>query len=109
MRRPVRGLRRAVLAGVETIEHGDGGDAEVFRLMAERGVALCPTLTVREAMARYRGWRPGNGPEPHRLVQARAAFRLALAAGVTIVNGSDIGAFTHGEGVASRSCWWTPA
>ncbi len=92
------GMRRAVLAGVETIEHGDGGDAEVFRLMAERGVALCPTLTVREAMSRYRGWRPGNGPEPPRLVQARAAFRLALAAGVTVINGSDIGAFTHGEG-----------
>ena len=92
------GMRRAVLAGVETIEHGDGGDAEVFRLMAERGVALCPTLTVREAMSRYRGWRPGNGPEPRPIAQARAAFRQALAAGVTIVNGSDIGAFAHGEG-----------
>jgi len=92
------GMRRAVLAGVETIEHGDGGDAEVFRLMAERGVALCPTLTVHEAISRYRGWRPGTDPEPLRITRGRAAFRQALAAGVTIVNGSDIGAFSHGEG-----------
>jgi imidazolonepropionase-like amidohydrolase len=93
------GMRRAALAGVETIEHGEGGDAEVFHLMAERGVALCPTLAVREAVSRYRGWRPGTGSEPAVLGQARAALRAAIAAGVTIVNGSDIGAFAHGEGV----------
>src|SRR6202023_196000 len=40
------GLRRAAVAGVETIEHGDGGDVEVFRLMANRGIALCPTLAA---------------------------------------------------------------
>ena len=85
------------LAGVATIEHGDGGDAEVFRLMADRGVAFCPTLTVFEASARFRGYRPGVDPEPARLRQARAAFKLALAAGVTIINGSDVGAFAHGE------------
>src|SRR5438876_8485036 len=38
------GMTRAALAGVETIEHGDSGTPEVFRLMKERGVALCPTL-----------------------------------------------------------------
>jgi imidazolonepropionase-like amidohydrolase len=92
------GMRRAAFAGVETIEHGDGGDAEVFALMAGRGVALCPTLTVHEAMSRYQGWRPGIDPEPERIKKARAAFRQALASGVTIVNGSDIGAFTHGQG-----------
>src|SRR5690606_28638382 len=37
------GMRRAVMAGVETIEHGDGGTPAVFRLMAQRRVALCPT------------------------------------------------------------------
>ena len=47
-----------------TIEHGDGGDLEVFKLMAERGVALCPTLAAFEASARYRGYRPGIDPEP---------------------------------------------
>ena len=62
------GMRRAALAGVATIEHGDGGDLEVFKLMAERGVALCPTLAAFEASARYRGYRPGTDPEPARLV-----------------------------------------
>ena len=37
-------MRRAVLAGVETIEHGDGGTPEVWALTREHGVALCPTL-----------------------------------------------------------------
>ncbi len=92
------GMRRATVAGVSTIEHGDGGDAEVFCLMAARGVALCPTLAVLEASARYRGYRPGSDPEPARLRQARVAFQAARAAGVTIANGSDIGAFRHGEG-----------
>jgi imidazolonepropionase-like amidohydrolase len=58
------GMRRAALAGVETIEHGDGGDIEVFRLMASKGVALVPTLAAGEAMSKYRGWRQGTGPEP---------------------------------------------
>src|SRR5262249_4402350 len=51
------GMRRAALARVETIEHGDAGDIEVFRLMAKNGVALCPTLGASEAMSKYRGWR----------------------------------------------------
>lgn len=92
------GIRRAALAGVSTIEHGDGGDAEVFRLMAERKVALCPTLATSEAMDRYRGDRPGPGRDGERLARSRAAFRMALEAGVTIANGSDIGVFPHGQG-----------
>jgi imidazolonepropionase-like amidohydrolase len=92
------GLRRAALAGVETIEHGDGGDVEVFRLMANRGVALCPTLAAGEAMSKYRGWRQGTDPEPAALKSKRAAFKEALDAGVTIVNGSDMGVFAHGDG-----------
>jgi imidazolonepropionase-like amidohydrolase len=92
------GMRRAALAGVSTIEHGDGGDAEVFRLMANRGVALCPTLAASEAMSKYRGWRPGTDPEPALLQTKRASFQEALAAGVPIVNGSDMGVFAHGDG-----------
>jgi imidazolonepropionase-like amidohydrolase len=91
-------MRRAALAGVATIEHGDGGDAEVFILMAERGVALCPTLAAFEASASYAGYRPGTDPEPVRLKRARANFRAALDAGVTIANGSDMGVFAHGDG-----------
>lgn len=91
------GMRRATLAGVETIEHGDGGDAEVFRLMANRGVALCPTLAAGEAMSRYRGWRVGNEPEPAPLKAKRTSFKEALESGVVIANGSDVGVFAHGD------------
>ena len=66
--------------------------------MAERGVALCPTLAAFEASARYRGYRPGTGPEPPRLRRARETFKKALAAGVIIANGSDMGVFAHGDG-----------
>jgi imidazolonepropionase-like amidohydrolase len=91
------GMRRAALAGVETIEHGDEGDVEVFRLMANRGVALCPTLSASEAVTRYGGWRPGTDPEPAALKTKRASFKDALEAGVTILNGSDSGVFPHGD------------
>jgi imidazolonepropionase-like amidohydrolase len=90
------GVRMAALAGVDTVEHGYGGDAEVFRLMANRGVALCPTLAASEAMSKYRGWRPGATPEPAEVRSLRAAFKQALESGVTIVCGSDAGVFAHG-------------
>src|SRR5262249_2214524 len=71
------GMRRAVLAGVETIEHADSGDLEVFRLMAEKGVSLCPTLAASEAYSRYRGWKPST-EEPPALRSKRASFKEAL-------------------------------
>jgi imidazolonepropionase-like amidohydrolase len=76
------GARRAILAGVETIEHGDGLTPELFRLMKERGVALCPTLAVAS----------GAGVE-----RKKAVFKQALDAGVTIASGSDVGVFAHGD------------
>jgi imidazolonepropionase-like amidohydrolase len=91
------GMRRATIAGVATIEHGDFGTPEVFRLMAERDVAFCPTLAAGDATAQYAGWKKGVDPEPARFAQKRASFRAALAAGVTICNGSDVGVFTHGD------------
>jgi imidazolonepropionase-like amidohydrolase len=91
------GMRRATLAGVATVEHGDEGDLEVFRLMANRGVAYCPTLAVSEAMSKYAGWRPRTQPEPTRLKTKRASFKEALESGVTIANGSDVGVFPHGD------------
>jgi imidazolonepropionase-like amidohydrolase len=90
------GMRRAVIAGVETIEHGDAGTAEVFRLMKEHGTILCPTIAAGDAISRYRGWKAGQ-PEPARIVEKRASVRAAIDAGVTICNGSDVGVFTHGE------------
>ena len=91
------GMRRAVLAGAATIEHGDGGTAEVFKLMAERGVALCPTLAAGHATSQYGGWRPGQDPEPAGVRRKRESFKLALDAGVTIAAGSDVGVFPHGD------------
>jgi len=91
------GMLRAARAGVETIEHGDGGDAEVFALMRERGIAFCPTLAAPDAILQYGGWRKGVEPEPARLRAKRASFRLALAANVPICMGGDVGVYTHGD------------
>jgi imidazolonepropionase-like amidohydrolase len=91
------GMRRAILAGAETIEHGDGGTPEVFKLMVERHVALCPTLAAGDATSQYAGWKKGRQPEPQAIVRKRASFKAALDAGVTILSGSDVGVFTHGE------------
>jgi imidazolonepropionase-like amidohydrolase len=91
------GMRRAIMAGVATIEHGDQGTANIFKLMRQKGVALCPTLAAGHAIAQYRGWRPGQDPEPARLQEKRKSFAAALAAGVTICMGGDAGVFTHGE------------
>jgi imidazolonepropionase-like amidohydrolase len=91
------GMRRAVMAGVETIEHGDGGTPEVFRLMAERRVALCPTLAAGDAIAQYGGWKKEEGSEPAGITRKRESFKAALEAGVTILSGSDVGVFAHGD------------
>jgi imidazolonepropionase-like amidohydrolase len=91
------GMRRAVLAGAETIEHGDGGTTEVFKLMAERGVALCPTLAAGDATQQYGGWKKGVDPEPASIRRKRDSLKLALAAGTTICTGSDVGVFPHGD------------
>ena len=91
------GMRRAALAGAATIEHGDAGTLEVFRLMRERNVALCPTLAAGDAVLQYRGWRKGVEPEPERIREKRASFRAALQSGVTICMGGDSGVFAHGD------------
>jgi len=90
------GMRRAILAGVDTIEHGNDGNAEIFRLMREHGTALCPTLAATDAIARYRGWT-GAAPEPEAVQAKRASFAAARAAGVAICMGGDVGVFAHGD------------
>ena len=92
------GMRRAILAGVDAIEHGSEGTAEVFKLMAARGVTLCPTLAAGDAIARYRGWN-GAEPAPAAVIEDRRAFALARAAGVKICVGGDVGVFAHGDNV----------
>ena len=91
------GMRRAIVAGVESIEHGDDGTLEVFRLMKEKGVFFCPTVAAGDAVLQYRGWKRGTQPEPASIRAKRASFRAALDAGVMICNGSDVGVFTHGD------------
>ncbi len=90
------GMRRAIAAGADTIEHGYGGTPEIFRAMATRHIALCPTLAAADAVARYRGW-DGGDPAPEAVAQSRASFALARAAGVPICMGGDVGVFAHGE------------
>jgi imidazolonepropionase-like amidohydrolase len=91
------GMRRAILAGVDTIEHGWGGTPALFKAMAAQGTAYLPTLTAVEATSIYfRHYVPGQTPPTPAMVAAAAAFRAALASGVTIGLGSDVGVFTHG-------------
>jgi imidazolonepropionase-like amidohydrolase len=91
------GMRTAILAGVDTIEHGDGGTPEIFKMMADKKIALCPTLAAGDATSQYAGWKKGEQPEPPGITRKRASFKAALDAGVTILSGSDVGVFTHGE------------
>jgi len=90
------GMRRATVAGVDSIEHGYGGTEEVFRLMAEHGTAYLPTLTAEEAYGEYFGGYKRGGPLTAGMQQALRAFKFAVDAGVTIGLGSDVGVFTHG-------------
>lgn len=91
------GMRRAIEAGVTTIEHGDGGTPELFAEMKAKGIALCPTLAAGDAILQYGGWRKGIDPEPERIKEKRASFREAMAAGVIICMGGDVGVFPHGD------------
>lgn len=93
------GMERAARAGVRTIDHGDGGTEATFALMAELGVALCPTLAAGDAISQYNGWRKGSDPEPARIRAKRASFRRALDSGVDICFGGDVGVYPHGDNV----------
>ena len=90
------GMRRAVEAGVDTIEHGDEGNPAVFALMKARGVFYCPTLAATDAISRYGGWN-GQAPEPARVAAKRVSFAAALKSGVALCAGGDTGVFAHGD------------
>jgi imidazolonepropionase-like amidohydrolase len=91
------GMRRAILAGVDTVEHGYGGTPEVFKLMHDRGTALCPTIAASEAYARYfQNWN-GQEPAPESVQENRRSFQMAMKAGVPICMGGDVGVFAHGQ------------
>lgn len=90
------GMRRAIEAGVDTIEHGYGGTPAIFAAMAAKKIALCPTLAASDATSRYRGWN-GAEPAPAAVRVNRDSFQLALRAGVPICMGGDVGVYAHGD------------
>jgi imidazolonepropionase-like amidohydrolase len=96
------GMKRAVLAGVDSIEHGTFMTDEVMELMKERGTYWVPTNMAGEWVAK-KAAEPGFLPE---IVRPKAAaigpviketFRKAHAAGVKIAFGTDSGVSPHGE------------
>ena len=93
------GMRRAIMAGVDTIEHGDEGTPEIWKLMAEKNVAYCPTLAAGDAISQYGGWKKGVDPEPARIARKRVTFKAALDAGVKMCFGGDVGVYAHGDNV----------
>jgi len=93
------GMRRAISAGIKIIEHGDGGTPEIFKLMKDKNVALCPTVAAGYSIATYNGWNPKTEALPKRIIQKIKSFKEALKAGVSIVAGGDVGVFAHGNNV----------
>jgi imidazolonepropionase-like amidohydrolase len=96
------GIKRAVLAGVDSIEHGTFMTDEVIQLMREKGTYWVPTNMAGEwvaKMAEEKGYFPeivrpkaaAIGP------QIRVTFRKAYAAEVKIAFGTDSGVSPHGE------------
>ncbi|GAO42541.1 metal-dependent hydrolase family protein [Flavihumibacter petaseus] len=92
------GMRRAVEAGVETIEHGDEMDETTAALLKAHGVYYFPTLAATEAVAQYRGWRKGAG-ENVAVNGKKKSFAIARKAGVRIGMGGDVGVYGHGTNV----------
>ena len=91
------GMRRAALAGVSTIEHGDNGTTEIFDLMIRNKVGYCATLSAAEATSEYDGWKKGSIPAPQKVSIKKKSFALAVQKGVTICFGGDVGVYTHGD------------
>lgn len=92
-------IKRAVLAGAETIEHGDFIDVEIGKLMKEHNVTYIPTIAAVDMINQYRGWKKGTLPEPAAVTNKKKSFKEAIASGVTIGMGGDVGVFPHGENV----------
>jgi len=92
-------IRRAVLAGAETIEHGDFIDVELGKLMKEHNVTYIPTISAVDVISQYRGWKKGVTDPPSNVLNKRKSFKDAIASGVSIGMGGDVGVFPHGENV----------
>ena len=90
-------IRRSVLAGAETIEHGDFIDVEMGKLMKEHNVTYIATVSAVDGISQYRGWKKGVTDPPANVINKRKSFKEAIASGVAIGMGGDVGVFPHGE------------
>lgn len=96
------GIRRAVAAGVDSIEHGTHMSDRVIALMKEKGTWYVPTISAGVFVAE-RAAQPGYYPEivrPKALAvgpQIQRTFGRAWRAGVRIAFGTDAGVFFHGD------------
>jgi imidazolonepropionase-like amidohydrolase len=94
------GIKRAVRAGVHSIEHGSMMDDEGVALMAESGTWLVADIYGGDYIAAYgqeHGWKPDvlRKNDETTLTQ-RVAFEQCVAAGVRIAYGTDSGIYPHG-------------
>lgn len=96
------GMKRAVLGGVHSIEHGSYMTEEVMELMKERGTYLVPTIVAGKSTADS-AKKPGYYPD---IVKAKAlvignfiqgTFAKAYKKGVKIAFGTDAGVYAHGK------------
>ena len=96
------GMKRAIRAGVDSIEHGTQMDDEAIRLFREKGVWYVPTLSAGIFVgekAKVRGYFPEVVRPKAELVgaQIRATVTKAVASGVPIAFGTDAGVGPHGD------------
>jgi imidazolonepropionase-like amidohydrolase len=95
------GIMAALKAGVDTIEHGDGLDAESIDLMVQKGVYWCPTIYVTVYVAEGRA-ATGNAVWKAMVDLEREAFGLAVKKGVRIAYGTDAGGYAWSENQAKE-------
>jgi imidazolonepropionase-like amidohydrolase len=89
--------KRAIRAGIDSIEHGTFLDDEAMRMMHDRGVFLVPTLTTRVGLAESK-FPPLVQAKAERAVkQQDAMVKRALALGVKIALGTDAAVYPHGS------------
>ena len=86
------GIRNALEAGVNSIEHGDGFDDELIQLAKKHNVYWCPTMLVSEYVAGPRT-AAGNPFWTHMLSALYTGFKKGVDAGVKIALGTDAGGF----------------
>ena len=98
---PADAIRHAVMAGIDSVEHGSFADAEAYALMKQHGTYLVPTLTVYDVFYRAASDHPNMLPpgtaekELANDLKPIQNFPNALKAGVKVAYGTDIGQGDH--------------